>query len=277
MNGAVFIMDNYFGFRQQVKNYYLEMALAESHELARLANRASAFYLKNAQTRFSFRKEIDDLINRHVSACRAATSQEGQRNSYMCLRAEKNALQQQYTSLQLNRIKKALYIEITNDNGILTYFIKGIGLIAGVSQLVAGAASVIGSRGRNVTGYLLISHGANNIYENGYFLINGEDDTGPVRDLYRMLANKAGYDNRIADIVYGGVDLALSVHGLFFTKKLVSDRRSLMSYENGPDTLRLYGALDTDFVMTIKTMGKLSLGLEIVGDMITISGVWDNL
>lgn len=270
-------MDNYFGFCEQVKNYYLEMALAEAHGLTRIANRASAFYLKNAQVRFSFRKEIDDLVNRHLSACRAATTQEGQRNSYACLRAEKNSLQRQYESLQLNRIKKALYIEITNNNGILTYVVKGIGLIAGASQLVAGMATVIASRGRNVAGYLLVSHGANNIYENGYFLINGEEDIGPVRDLYRMLANKAGYDNRRADIVYGGVDLALSVHGLFFTKKLVSDRRSLMNYENGPDTLRLYIALDSEFVMNVKTMGKLSLSLEILGDAVTISGIWDNL
>ncbi|MBP1017334.1 hypothetical protein J8628_10440 [Serratia fonticola] len=68
-------MDNYFGFREQVKNYYLEMALANSHELGRLANRASAFYLKNAQSRFSFQKEIDGLINHHISTCRAATTQ----------------------------------------------------------------------------------------------------------------------------------------------------------------------------------------------------------
>lgn len=270
-------MDNYFGFREQVKNYYLEMALAESYELGRLANRASAFYFKNAQARFSFQKEIDDLINRHISTCREAETQEGQRNAYVCLKAEKSSLQQQYESLQLNRVKKALYIEITNENGIFTYVVKGIGLIAGISQVVAGATTVISSRGSNVAGYLLVSHGANNIYENGYFLINGEDDTGPVRDLYRMLANKAGYDNRIADIVYGGVDLVLSVHGLFFTKKLVSDRRSLMNYEYGPDTLRLFHALDSEFVMAIKQMGKLSLSLEILGDAVTISGIWDNL
>lgn len=270
-------MDNYFGFREQVKNYYLEMALAESHELGRLANRASSFYLKNAQSRFSFRKEIDDLINRHITTCRSATTQEGQRNAYMCLRVEKNALQQQYESLQLNRIKKALYIEITNDNSILTYVVKGIGLIAGVSQVIAGGVTIIGSKGRNTTGFLLVSHGVNNVYENAYFLINGEDDIGPVRDLYRIVANKAGYDNRTADIIYGGVDLALSVHGLFFTKKIVSDRRSLMNYENGPDTLRLYGAIDTDFVMNIRTMGKLSLSFEILGDTVTVSGIWDNL
>ncbi|WP_260524055.1 hypothetical protein [Serratia sp. PL7] len=51
-------MDNYFGFREQVKNYYLEMALAESYELGRLANRASSFYVKNAQSRFSFQKKL---------------------------------------------------------------------------------------------------------------------------------------------------------------------------------------------------------------------------
>lgn len=270
-------MDNYFGFREQVKNYYLEMALAESYELGRLANRASAFYVKNAQSRFSFQKKIDDLINRHISTCRAATTQEGQRNAYVCLKAEKSSLQKQYESLQLNRVKKALYIEITNDNDILTYVVKGIGLIAGVSQVVAGAASILSSRGSNIAGFLLVSHGFNNVYENGYFLINGEDDIGPVRDLYRIVAKKSGYDNRIADIVYGGVDLALSVHGLFFTKKVVSDYRSLMNYENGPDTLRLYDVIDDDLLMTIKTMGKLSLGLEIAGDMVTVSGIWDNL
>lgn len=159
----------------------------------------------------------------------------------------------------------------------MIYVVKGIGLIAGVSQVVAGAASILSSRGSNIAGFLLVSHGFNNIYENGYFIINGEDDIGPVRDLYRIIAKKSGYDNKIADIVYGGVDLALSVHGLFFTKKVVSDYRSLMNYENGPDTLKLYDVIDDDLLMTIKTMGKLSLGLEITGDMVTVSGIWDNL
>lgn len=81
----------------------------------------------------------------------------------------------------------------------------------------------------------------------------------------------------MADIIYGGVDLALSVHGLFFTKKVVSDYRSLMNYENAPDTLKLYDVIDDDLLMTIKTMGKLSLGLEIAGDMVTVSGIWNNL
>ncbi len=50
-----------------------------------------------------------------------------------------------------------------------------------------------------------------------------------------------------------------------------------MNYENGPDTLKLYDVIDDDLLMTIKTMGKLSLGLEITGDMVTVSGIWDNL
>ncbi|MBC3379780.1 DUF4225 domain-containing protein [Serratia fonticola] len=269
-------MDNYFGFREQVKNYYLEMALANSHELGRLANRASAFYLKNAQSRFSFQKEIDDLINHHISTCRAATTQEGQRNAFVCLKAEHDSLRMQYESLQLNKVARAVYLEIKKENGVYTYVVKAIGVVAGLSQVASGLAMVLASEVTfvsGVTGVLLICHGANNIYENLQFFFTGEENTGYLRDLYRWASTNVGYGERGGDILYAGIDLSLSLKALF-GKVVVPNSRSWLGISGrGPDTERLYYAMYNDAVTGFKTMGKFSLSLEIVSDAITIKGV----
>lgn len=268
-------MDNFFGFREQVKNYYLEMALAKSHELGRLTNRASAFYIKNAQSRFSFQKEIDDLINQHISTCRAATTQEGQRDAFVRLKAESDALRIQYESLQLNKTVKAVYLEIKKDNGYLTYIVKGIGVIAGLSQLIAGIPMVFGSTVTGVSaglGVLLIAHGSNNVYENGQYFFTGEERVGLVRDLYRYASNKAGHSDRVADIIYAGIDLSLSAN-ILFGKVAVSNPNSLLGSTSRADTGRLYRAINSDMVTGFKTMGKFSLLVELSGDAVTISGI----
>ncbi|EHA2493312.1 DUF4225 domain-containing protein [Salmonella enterica] len=60
----------------------------------------------------------------------------------------------------------------------------------------------------------LISHGVNNMYENGYYLLYQEYVSGYTKDAYRYAANKLGYDNNDADFVYNMVDLGLSGYGL---------------------------------------------------------------
>ncbi|AHG22634.1 hypothetical protein Z042_03460 [Chania multitudinisentens RB-25] len=268
-------MDNYFGFREQTKSYYLEMALANSHELGRLANRASAFYLKNSQSRFSFQKEIDDLINHYISTCRTATTQEGQRDAFVRLKAESDSLRMQYESLQLNKTVKAVYLEIKKDNGYLTYVIKGIGVIAGLSQLIAGIPMAFGSAVTGVSaglGVLLIAHGSNNVYENGQYFFTGEERTGLVRDLYRYASNKAGYSDNSADIIYAGIDLSLSAK-ILFGKVAVSNANSLLGSANRSDTGRLFRAVNKDMLVGFKAMSKFSLLVELSGDAVTISGV----
>jgi hypothetical protein len=59
----------------------------------------------------------------------------------------------------------------------------------------------------------MITHGLNNMYENGYYLLYREDRSGTLRDAYRYVAAKLGYGNNEADIVYGVVDISLSAYG----------------------------------------------------------------
>lgn len=59
----------------------------------------------------------------------------------------------------------------------------------------------------------MIAHGLNNMYENGYYLLFREEQSGTLRDAYRFAATKLGYGNNRADLVYGVVDLSLSAYG----------------------------------------------------------------
>ncbi|WP_311295086.1 DUF4225 domain-containing protein [Serratia silvae] len=210
-----------------------------------------------------------------MSTCRAATTQEGQRNAFVCLKAEHDSLRMQYESLQLNKATRAVYLEIKKENGIYTYVVKAIGVVAGISQLTSGIAMVIASQVTvvsGVTGVLLICHGTNNIYENVQYFFTGEEHTGYLRDLYRWASTNAGYGERGGDILYAGIDLSLSLKALF-GKVLVPNSRSWLDIGGRRvDTERLYYAMYNDSVTGFKTMEKFSLSLEIVGDYVTISG-----
>ncbi|MCL1031866.1 DUF4225 domain-containing protein [Serratia sp. arafor3] len=181
----------------------------------------------------------------------------------------------QYESLQLNKATRAVYLEIKKENGIYTYVVKAIGVVAGISQLTSGIAMVIASQVTvvsGVTGVLLICHGTNNIYENVQYFFTGEEHTGYLRDLYRWASTNAGYGERGGDILYAGIDLSLSLKALF-GKVLVPNSRSWLDIGGRRvDTERLYYAMYNDSVTGFKTMEKFSLSLEIVGDYVTISG-----
>lgn len=94
---------------------------------------------------------------------------------------------------------------------------KGIGLVAGVMQFVGGGGICYASAGTMcvILGAPLMAHGVNNVYENGRYFIDGNaDHVGLVRQSYRGVAGKLGYDESYGDVAYYGVDLGLSVGGL---------------------------------------------------------------
>ncbi len=62
----------------------------------------------------------------------------------------------------------------------------------------------------------VIAHGANNIYENGKYFVDGDRNaTGWVRQGYQEVAELTGNDRRYGDVAYYGADLFMSFKGVF--------------------------------------------------------------
>lgn len=95
-------------------------------------------------------------------------------------------------------------------------FKKGVGFIASVMQVTTGAGICYASAAALCfIGGPMMAHGANNLYENGkYFWDGDENATGPVRKGYQHAAESLGYSKSHGDIAYYGADLALSAYGI---------------------------------------------------------------
>jgi hypothetical protein len=136
---------------------------------------------------------------------------------------------------------------------------KGVGAVAGTLQIASGAGICYASLGTlcMVFGISLIAHGANNIYENGRNILEDRSDVeGPVRKVYRSIAVAAGKKACAGDVIYGGVDLAMSAYG---TGRLVLK----------PDAWRLFRYTRTDSVRAYQSTPLVVFGVDRTSDLIT--------
>ncbi|WP_172979611.1 DUF4225 domain-containing protein [Pseudomonas kitaguniensis] len=144
---------------------------------------------------------------------------------------------------------------------------KAIGLVAGGLQLATGAGVCYASVGTlcAFVGVPIMAHGANNMYENGRNLIQARSNTtGPVRQGYHQAVKAMGYGEDEADILYGGVDIAMSIYSL---SRLVIK----------PDAWRLFRYLPSDKVRAYKKMGGVSLGVEAYIDADTAVKMYERM
>ncbi|TFH89095.1 DUF4225 domain-containing protein [Vibrio ouci] len=148
---------------------------------------------------------------------------------------------------------------------------KGIGLIAGVMQVVGGGATCYASAGTlcAVVGLPMMSHGANNIYENGRYFVDGNPNhVGWVRQGYQNMAEYTGYDKSTGDIAYYGADLALSAYGLFGKSTTL---KPIESWNKLPHSKRfkLFRYSAEDYLRGYQATNKVALGLGGLSDAAT--------
>lgn len=138
--------------------------------------------------------------------------------------------------------------------------LKGFGVVAGGFQIAAGAGVCYGSGGWLCPsfGIPLMLHGGNNIYENGRNLATGRSDTqGPVRKVYQHTATLMGGGEFEGNMVYGAVDIGLSIYG--------AGRWTLK-----PDTWRLFRYMRTDYVRAYTQASKRSLQIDAISGTLTL-------
>ncbi|HGL4644150.1 TPA: DUF4225 domain-containing protein [Enterobacter hormaechei] len=168
-------------------------------------------------------------------------------------------LHEQDELLTFNRAKIYIVVE-KNRTTTTTIALKQIGFVAGGAQVYGGASLCVGSLGLACAAYgaPMIAHGLNNMYENGYYLLFREEQSGTLRDAYRFAATKLGYGNNQADLVYGVVDLSLSAYGA--GRKVLGPREKSWS---------LFHNIQSDYIRGWQEASKTAMALDLTSGSIT--------
>lgn len=165
---------------------------------------------------------------------------------------------------------------------------KGIGFVAGVMQVTAGAGICYASATTLcLIGAPMMAHGTNNMYENGkYFWDGDENATGLVREGYQYAAESLGYSKSYGDIAYYGADLAMSAYGLAAKSTTVKDAAKAYQIASKPNLkampwtktpkakqFKLFRYSSEDYLRGYQAMSKGALALETGADAITIKSL----
>ncbi|MBM0141533.1 DUF4225 domain-containing protein [Pseudomonas cannabina] len=140
---------------------------------------------------------------------------------------------------------------------------KGIGAAAGAIQITSGLGICYASAGTLCVlfGLPLITHGANNVYENGRNIIEGRSDTeGLTRKAYQAASEFVGGSKYEGNMTYGAVDLLLSGYGM---------GRMILR----PDAWRLFRYTNTDYIRAYKIAPIGILTLEGTSNSMTLKGM----
>lgn len=230
-------------------------------QLNDLANVTGLAYLSAGPSRKIFFDEINAFIN---SVTREIDIQcMSVQGGTKIIQEEISHLQNQHFQLMTGKIVQYAAIEKTSPIGrYVNLMVKQVGFVGGGTQVVAGFGVCAASIGTACAafGAPLIAHGANNFYENGYYLLFRKEKSGYTRKGYHKVARKLGYSQNDADFAYASVDLALSGYGL---------GRMVLK----PDAFRLIRYINSDYIRGWKEMGKVSLGFEALSDGATIWGI----
>ncbi|MDK1703563.1 DUF4225 domain-containing protein [Serratia rubidaea] len=254
-------MDNSLRHNQRLNAYTQIMARQQGRSLLELAERISRNHLKDPTTVASFRHELFCFVEDRLQKCQkpgpaANIAIQEIKQEYLAL-VEQDRQLLAHTITPYAVLKKNSYADKT-----ATYVLYGVGILSGISQVILGLGLDWTGVGV-VPGTLLMVNGINNIYENGYALLLGKTTVGPGRMLYRSATSIAGFDNRAADIIYGGIDLTLSVYGV--TKLALK-----------PEAWRLFRYINTDYIRRWRQMGAYSMVLEAGADVATLQNIYKN-
>lgn len=169
---------------------------------------------------------------------------------------------------------------------------KGVGFVAGVMQLTAGAGICYYSAAYLCSiGGAMMAHGMNNLYENGKYFWDGDENAkGLVREGYQHAAKSLGYSKSHGDIAYYGSDLALSAYGL--TAKTTTVKNASEAYQvvskpnlkpmpwtNTPKAkqFKLFRYSSEDYLRGYQAMSQGALALEVWADGLTIESLNNEL
>lgn len=253
---------------ERFKDYFLTMAHAEAHQLLSNANHLSHIYLKDGFNRLQFQDNVKDFVNAQLNVIRSDSTDDQCQECIQNLKKENEYLTIQDRMLSAGTAAVHASVQLVKNGDFWGYVINGVGVVLSGMQVIAGV-SVIGASLASGTiigsafGGMLVLHGLNGFQESVENLVYGKTDSvGLLKQGYVATAEFLGFDQRVGQLAYSSMDLALSLYGIV---RLVQK----------PEAWRLYYFLNTDYVRGIKEMSRKELFIEVYNDASAIKSISD--
>ncbi len=170
-------------------------------------------------------------------------------------------LKKQETMLLTQQMRMYAIIRKEKKDKLINLVLANVGFIAGSAQTLGGGLVCFESAGAACAKYGVpnIIQGANNVYENGYYIIFRESTSGTVRDAYRYVVGKFGGSNNAADLIYGTVDISLTTSS--YTKLMMLSREKSWS---------LFRHIRSDYIRGWKTVALPNVLIDTAGTSATV-------
>ncbi|MDJ0091642.1 DUF4225 domain-containing protein [Pantoea allii] len=250
------------------KDYFLTMAHAEANQLLSNANHLSHIYLKDGFNRLRFQDNVKAFVNAQLNVIRSGSTDDQCQECIQNLKKENEYLTIQDRMLRAGTAAVHASVQLVKKGDFWGYVINGVGVVLSGMQVIAGV-SVIGASLASGTiigsafGGMLVLHGLNGFQESVENLVYGKTDSvGLLKQGYVATAEFLGFDQRVGQLAYSSMDLALSLYGIV---RLVQK----------PEAWRLYYFLNTDYVRGIKEMSRKELFIEVYNDASAIKSISD--
>ncbi len=260
-------MDNYAN-PKRFSDYYLTMANLAASELSSTANMLSFLHLRDGFLRMQFQDDIQSFIDAQLSKIRSGTSDQSCMECIQNLKQEHEYLTIQDRMLRTGEAAVHASVELVKNGEVWGYIVNGVGVVLSGMQVIAGVSvmAVSFSTG-NVIGIafggMLTLHGVNGFQESVENIVyNKSDSVGVLKQGYIATAEFLGFDQKVGEIAYSTMDIALSLYGIF---RLVQK----------PEAWRLFYYINTDYVRGIKEMSRKELYIEIYNDSMAIKSISD--
>ncbi|WP_353241624.1 DUF4225 domain-containing protein [Providencia sp.] len=146
----------------------------------------------------------------------------------------------------------------------IDWLLNGLSILGGIGQIWAGGALCMTGGGCFI-GAMLISHGANNIYEGTVGIHEGHSNAnGFLKEGYQAAATGLGFDESVGTLAYDMADFGLSMHGKL---KLVPKLNEFGEAEK-PLYLKKYARQDME--RAYKQTRDILLRFDMINDVISI-------
>lgn len=236
-------------------------------EIRDLTNFLSYQYLSDDRTRSTLNKDIFDLTQKvNFNVHNNCLSVKG---GIDLIQKELDSLYDQKFKLQTGRMRIQIAAQIQEEEDFKNLIMANISFVGGGTQIASGVMICAESLGFGCAeGVALVSHGINNVYENGYYILFRTSTTGGVRKLYRELSRSFGGSDSNGDYLYAIADLGLSLKGVAH-KEFVNGINKTSWYPE-EESVRLWSAIKNDAIYGWQKMGKIALSLEALVDGTTI-------
>ncbi|WBM70873.1 DUF4225 domain-containing protein [Buttiauxella sp. WJP83] len=250
----------------KTNDYYLVMGGLEARMLKESALTASQL-INNNRLRIDFINNITVFIENKMEILSGSYPETSKKEAMTHLKEERSYLIHQENLIRQKKVSQNITIEIKQENNFWSYVVKGAFILGGVGQVLAGlgmvgagltsCATLVGcvvGVASMTAGLVLAIHGINSIAENSMSLFRNDPNyKWFVSEWYEKGAVALGYTKAHGDLVYAGVDIALSGYGLL--KNVLK-----------PDAWRLFHYLNNDFLRGYQTMTRPALYLEVFVD-----------